>query len=618
MAIQLLSLPTLVGGATPGYPGYINTVTSKINELATVMSISALTLNAMLGAGSPASDFNTLVAKVNELIGAVNGGGGTALSFAPASADYSNNLRNTNVGGTMWHNSYARFKVTASGAGTGTLGVVGHGFAPQVEVQKNGVHYATLNGTKIDTLDTLSFSIDGPGVYTFIEGQQTSPGDAGNVYFTTIIQANFSANVGASKLPVTRASKLLIVRGDSISVGGYSPQGARYGWPVLLQPLLTDTDVIAIGWGGKRGYNDMADANSRAALLALVAPICQLYSEVLWWDQNGENDYNAGSIAPATWAQATKDGLIYLRSNIANLTKIYWASPTTTATRGAGPSGATPQQFQAAVQPATAGVGSWLIYTDGNTLGVNGSTSQTAVGSTVDGVHPNDPTYVLMSQRIAAVLSGVTASPEIYRFVPTSGVAADGSSWGSTKGSLVFSQADASKRATFTSTAAVFNGGQVYVSNSPAFAALSSLSILLEIKNLGAGSKPYQEVFSQTYDAQHSIQLVYGRAEGALFLQVCTAAGGNSGSGAGKRFRTTALAAGANAQIYANITPGSGDYMTLIVNGQVGADVSGASGIPSGFNNEPITFMDGVAGNVTKVSVANKAYNASELQAYFS
>jgi hypothetical protein len=40
MAIQLLSLPTLVGGVTAGYPQYVNSLKNKINELATAMNIS--------------------------------------------------------------------------------------------------------------------------------------------------------------------------------------------------------------------------------------------------------------------------------------------------------------------------------------------------------------------------------------------------------------------------------------------------------------------------------------------------------------------------------------------------------------------------------------------------
>lgn len=98
MAIQLLSLPTLVGGATTGYPGYINVVKNKINELATAMSISPLTLSAALGAGSPASDFNTMVAKVNELITALASGSakayvaviGNSLDFGYGTTNYQN------------------------------------------------------------------------------------------------------------------------------------------------------------------------------------------------------------------------------------------------------------------------------------------------------------------------------------------------------------------------------------------------------------------------------------------------------------------------------------------------------------------------------------------------
>jgi hypothetical protein len=83
MAIQLLTLPTLVGGTSTGYPGYVNLLKNKINELATAMSISPLSLSAALGAGSPANDFNTVVSKVNELVTSVNASTGTTWNGKP-------------------------------------------------------------------------------------------------------------------------------------------------------------------------------------------------------------------------------------------------------------------------------------------------------------------------------------------------------------------------------------------------------------------------------------------------------------------------------------------------------------------------------------------------------
>lgn len=97
MAIQLLSLPTVTGGTTTGYPGLVNTIKDKINELATAMGISALTLSAALGAGSPASDLNTMVAKVNELVNYANGsstpgdGGSGGTGTFPLKSGYDSN-----------------------------------------------------------------------------------------------------------------------------------------------------------------------------------------------------------------------------------------------------------------------------------------------------------------------------------------------------------------------------------------------------------------------------------------------------------------------------------------------------------------------------------------------
>jgi hypothetical protein len=73
MAIDPLLIPVRTAASSTGYAEDMNLVTAKINELATAMGISKLTIAAAVGAGNPAADMNQVVAKINELIG----GGGT-------------------------------------------------------------------------------------------------------------------------------------------------------------------------------------------------------------------------------------------------------------------------------------------------------------------------------------------------------------------------------------------------------------------------------------------------------------------------------------------------------------------------------------------------------------
>jgi hypothetical protein len=69
MAISKLTIPTRTAASSTGYAGDMNLVIAKINELATSMAISPLTIAAAVGAGNPAADMNQVVAKINELIG---------------------------------------------------------------------------------------------------------------------------------------------------------------------------------------------------------------------------------------------------------------------------------------------------------------------------------------------------------------------------------------------------------------------------------------------------------------------------------------------------------------------------------------------------------------------
>jgi lysophospholipase L1-like esterase len=68
MAISLLTIPTRTATSSTGYASDMNLVIAKINEVATSMAVSPLSIAAAVGAGNPAADMNQVVAKVNELI----------------------------------------------------------------------------------------------------------------------------------------------------------------------------------------------------------------------------------------------------------------------------------------------------------------------------------------------------------------------------------------------------------------------------------------------------------------------------------------------------------------------------------------------------------------------
>lgn len=84
MTIDPLLIPVRTAASSTGYAEDMNLVSAKINELATAMGISKLTIAAAVGAGNPAADMNQVVAKVNELIG---GGGTTPAQVAITSID---------------------------------------------------------------------------------------------------------------------------------------------------------------------------------------------------------------------------------------------------------------------------------------------------------------------------------------------------------------------------------------------------------------------------------------------------------------------------------------------------------------------------------------------------
>lgn len=77
MAIARLTIPVRTAASSTGYAEDMNLVIAKLNELATAMAISPLTIAAAVGAGNPAADMNQVVAKINELIGGTTPPAGT-------------------------------------------------------------------------------------------------------------------------------------------------------------------------------------------------------------------------------------------------------------------------------------------------------------------------------------------------------------------------------------------------------------------------------------------------------------------------------------------------------------------------------------------------------------
>lgn len=153
MSIQQLSTPTLVGGTTTGYPAYINTLKNKINEIALSMAISTLTLSATLGAGSPAADFNAMVAKVNEIIGIQNttpaqakpilfliiGNSISAYGY-DSSGNQTRGFSNANTAPGNRVGDYFFSRVTNAGAKMITLGYPGYAFDEWIS-GKDGINF---------------------------------------------------------------------------------------------------------------------------------------------------------------------------------------------------------------------------------------------------------------------------------------------------------------------------------------------------------------------------------------------------------------------------------------------------------------------------------------------
>lgn len=326
-------------------------------------------------------------------------------TLVPSAANYFNNARYLCVGGGTWHDPFARLNIRAAGAGVGNVTAYSHGFAGQVAIYKDGAYHGLVQFSQMDTDETLPFTVDGPGLYTLIECGQNRSYEVGDVSYISIRRIDLPASCGASAVPVTRRHRLVIDHGDSVTNGGASANGARYAWPVQLESLLTDTDVLTIGYGGKQGYLDMATDASRAALLAEVAPLAAQYGQVDWIDQAGINDYAFGHHTPADWVATTRAGLTYLHANLPNLRKVYWASPTPITNAYPGPSGHLFAEFQVAVEPAIAAAASWLVFVDGNQLGVTSPASTgLAPGQLTDNAHPNDATYGRMARAYADLL----------------------------------------------------------------------------------------------------------------------------------------------------------------------------------------------------------------------
>lgn len=262
MAIQLLSVPTVVGGTTTGYPALFNTIKNKVNELATAMSISPLTLNAVLNQGSPASDLNTMVAKVNELVNYVNGtanpgdGGSGGTGTFPLKSGYDDNpklMAYTTSAAVSLANGFtmaARFTLNTF----------------------NSLQYFFCNGN-LDTTDEIaSVFCQSDGVLRFryrLEGGQvatapvgltiTAPTD-GATQYDMLFKASeaggnvtFNLNVNGAGYPLTVAG-VLHKTVTAVCFGGVYVTGQPFNAPPIgllermsyINHALSDSETLAL------------------------------------------------------------------------------------------------------------------------------------------------------------------------------------------------------------------------------------------------------------------------------------------------------------------------------------------------------------------------------------
>lgn len=157
MAISPLIIPARTAASSTGYAGDMNLVIAKINELATSMAISPLTIAAAVGAGSPAADMNQVVAKINEIIA---GGAVTPPTGTKATSPRFGTIDDTNnVVGVSSDYSYTEVVVGLEGQAGGQL-ASNSIFSPG-NVAGRAFAYVVANGSRLqsDTVYSAPFTM---------------------------------------------------------------------------------------------------------------------------------------------------------------------------------------------------------------------------------------------------------------------------------------------------------------------------------------------------------------------------------------------------------------------------------------------------------------------------
>ena len=246
MPIQSLSLPARTGPTTDFYVQDITALISKINEVAATMSIPALTISAVVGAGNPAADVNTIVSKLNTVITAVNAGQGSATSFdfTTSSSGFGQTLYDEQKSGYRRRSPFAVVELLTTANSVDLVQMSTNGGPLSVYLNNNFLAAPAGN-------TTLALPGSGTKLLRIADGPQSLPGDQGEVQGGWLTHLTFPTGTTNSLIQPTPTSNCLIITGDSIISEGYaSTVPGRDGASYLLRGLL-GCDVKVSGWGNR-------------------------------------------------------------------------------------------------------------------------------------------------------------------------------------------------------------------------------------------------------------------------------------------------------------------------------------------------------------------------------
>jgi len=240
-----------------------------------------------------------------------------------------------------------------------------------------------------------------------------------------------------------------------------------------------------------------------------------------------------------------------------------------------------------------------------------------------DDVHTDTPSMQELGQITYSFTygNGAGTNPALYSFKAGRLVATDASTWGSTIGSLVFTQTDAGKRATFGTNGATVNGGQVYQSNAPAIASLTQMSYLW--KGTLTSNNAYQILWFQNQNTPGGVEVYWDCVGGLLYVQFCTSAGGDPTTNY-QSYRAPYTGGALSVYLGANLQNGSAP-VTFLVNGAVATKDEGQKGVLVNFANAPyllfadsLTPTNGQVGTTNRFLVFNRLLTGAEQASYLA